>query len=48
MIRTGPVGDKQILTVPLHQELDVGTVNAIMKQACRFIPEDQLKPFFYE
>ena len=46
--RSGPVGDKQILTVPLHKELDIGTVHAIMKQACRFIPEEQLKPFFYE
>lgn len=46
--RIGPLGENQILTVPLHQELDIGTVHAIMKQAGRFIPEDQLKPFFYE
>jgi predicted RNA binding protein YcfA (HicA-like mRNA interferase family) len=46
--RIGPMGDNQILTVLLHEELDIGTVHAVMKQACRFIPEDQLKPFFYE
>ncbi len=46
--RTGPIGDKQILTVPLHRDLDIGTVHAIMRQASRFIPEEQLKPFFYE
>jgi predicted RNA binding protein YcfA (HicA-like mRNA interferase family) len=46
--RIGPMGDKQILTVPLHEELDIGTVHAVMKQASRFISEDQLKPFFFE
>lgn len=46
--RIGPMGDKQILTVPFHEELDVGTVHAVMKQASRFISEDELKHFFYE
>ena len=46
--RIGPMGDKQILTVPFHEELDIGTVHAVMKQACRFISEDQLRPFFYQ
>ena len=46
--RLTPEGHKQILTVPVHDELDIGTVHAVMKQACRFIPEEELRPFFYD
>ncbi len=37
----------QVLTVPAHASLDVGTRRAILRQASRFIPEDQLHPHFY-
>jgi predicted RNA binding protein YcfA (HicA-like mRNA interferase family) len=37
----------QILTVPLHRELAPGTVQAIHRQALRFIPEEELRPHFY-
>ncbi len=37
----------QILTVPLHRELAPGTVQAIYRQALRFIPEQDLHPHFY-
>jgi len=37
----------QILTVPLHQELAPGTVQAIYHQALRFISEQDLYPHFY-
>jgi predicted RNA binding protein YcfA (HicA-like mRNA interferase family) len=37
----------QILTVPLHRELAPGTVQAIYRQALRFIPEQDLRPHFY-
>lgn len=37
----------QILTVPLHKELDVGTVRAIYRQAARFIAETELRHHFY-
>lgn len=37
----------QILTVPLHRELAPGTVQAIFRQAARFIPEEKLRPHFY-
>jgi len=37
---------RQILTVPLHRELDRGTLHAIFRQAVRFIPESELRPFF--
>lgn len=35
------------LTVPLHAELDRGTLQAIYRQASRFVPEKQLRPYFY-
>lgn len=41
-------GAKQILTVPLHKELDKGTLRAIYRQALRYITEEELKPHFYE
>ncbi|MBE7445826.1 MAG: type II toxin-antitoxin system HicA family toxin [Planctomycetia bacterium] len=40
-------GDMQTLTVPFHDELDVGTLRAIIRQASRYIPEEYLKPCFY-
>jgi predicted RNA binding protein YcfA (HicA-like mRNA interferase family) len=40
-------GNVQILTIPRHRELDKGTLYAIFRQACRFIPEDELKAEFY-
>ncbi len=41
-------GTKQSLTIPLHEELDKGTLKAIYRQALRFIPEEELKPYFYD
>jgi len=40
-------GTAQILTVPRHREIDTGTLQAIFRQASRFIPEDDLRPHFY-
>jgi predicted RNA binding protein YcfA (HicA-like mRNA interferase family) len=40
-------GEKQTLTVPNHPQLDTGTCRAIYRQATRYIPEDNLRPFFY-
>lgn len=45
--RTKPTGDVQTLTVPNHGELDTGTVRAVLRQATRYIPEDDLRPYFY-
>ena len=42
-----PEGTKQSLTIPLHKELDRGTLRAIYRQALRYIPEDEIKPYFY-
>ena len=40
-------GPSQILTVPFHRMLAPGTVQAIYRQALRFIPEQDLRPHFY-
>jgi len=47
LLRTGKSGEKQTLTIPLHAELDPGTVRAIMRQAARYIPETELQPHFF-
>jgi len=38
---------KQTLTIPDHSELDRGTIRAIYRQALRYVPETELKPYFY-
>jgi predicted RNA binding protein YcfA (HicA-like mRNA interferase family) len=40
-------GGRQTLTVPLHKELDKGTLLALFRQACRYIPENELAKFFF-
>lgn len=45
--RTTPEGLRQSLTIPLHRELAPGTLRAIFRQACRFVPEEDLGPLFF-
>lgn len=45
--RVLPTGESQILTVPVHKSLSPGTMHAIFRQACRYIPEADLKPWFF-
>ena len=40
-------GSRETLTVPVHKKLDLGTIQAIYRQAARFIPEAELRPWFY-
>ena len=40
-------GGRQSLTIPLHDEIDKGTLRAIMRQAARFIAENELRTYFY-
>jgi len=40
-------GSRQILVIPLHKELDRGTLKAIIRQASRFVSEEVLLPHFY-
>jgi predicted RNA binding protein YcfA (HicA-like mRNA interferase family) len=42
-----PSGAHQSLTVPLHKEIDRGTLMAIYRQACRFIAEQELLDHFF-
>jgi predicted RNA binding protein YcfA (HicA-like mRNA interferase family) len=46
--RVTAAGSVQTLTVPKHRELDVGTLQAIFRQASRFVPEDELRGEFYK
>ena len=45
--RIGPYGQKQMLTIPSHRELDTGTLRAIFRQASQYIPDEELRPNFY-
>jgi predicted RNA binding protein YcfA (HicA-like mRNA interferase family) len=40
-------GQTQTLTLPLHKDLDLGTIRAIYRQATRFIPETELRTWFH-
>lgn len=40
-------GMRETLTLPLHKELDTGTIQAIFRQAAKFIPESELREWFY-
>jgi predicted RNA binding protein YcfA (HicA-like mRNA interferase family) len=40
-------GERQTLTIPNHKDLDCGTRVAIYRQALRYIPEQELRPYFY-
>ena len=42
-----PNGEGQILTIPIHQTLDLGTVRAIFRRASRFLPEEELRRWFF-
>jgi predicted RNA binding protein YcfA (HicA-like mRNA interferase family) len=44
--RVTGTGEKQTLTIPLHEELDMGTLRAIMRQTSRYIPSELLEPYF--
>lgn len=39
--------EKQTLTIPNHKEIDAGTLNAIIRQASRYIDSSKLKELFY-
>ena len=45
--RWGPKGEKQTLLVPLHGELATGTRRAIIRQATKYVPLDDLWPHFF-
>ena len=40
-------GTRQTLTIVAHKEVDKGTLQAIFRQALRFIAESDLAPYFF-
>lgn len=40
-------GVRQTLTIPLHTELDKGTLRAIYLQILRYVPEEEIRPHVY-
>jgi predicted RNA binding protein YcfA (HicA-like mRNA interferase family) len=40
-------GERQTLSVPIHRSIAPGALRAIYRQALRFIPEEDLKPWFF-
>ena len=47
LVRVSASGDRQVLTVPIHSQLPVGTVRAVYRQAARFVPSVALRPKFF-
>jgi predicted RNA binding protein YcfA (HicA-like mRNA interferase family) len=47
LVRVTEHGERQILTIPDHKELDKGTLRSIIRQASKFIAESELREFFY-
>jgi predicted RNA binding protein YcfA (HicA-like mRNA interferase family) len=45
--RVTATGSIQTLTLPRHRELDVGTLQAVIRQASRFVLQDELRREFY-
>jgi predicted RNA binding protein YcfA (HicA-like mRNA interferase family) len=45
--RVLPGGERQTLTIPTHKSLAPGTLHAIFRQACRYIPEAELWEWFF-
>ena len=47
LVRISESGARQVLTVPIHARLAVGTVRAIYRQAARLVPGDDLRSKFF-
>lgn len=47
LVRVTASGERQVLTVPVHAELPVGTIRAIYRQASRFIDSVELRREFF-
>lgn len=47
LVRIAPSGKREILIVLVHRELTAGTLQAIYRQAGRFVPEQDLRREFF-
>ena len=46
-IRRVDIGDRETLTIPMHAEIDKGLLKQIFLQASRYIPENDLRKYFF-
>ena len=47
LVRVTQAGERQVLTVPMHSQLAIGTVRAIYRQAARYISDGELRAEFF-
>lgn len=47
LVRVSASGERQVLTVPMHSQLAIGTVRTIYRQAARFVPGEELRSKFF-
>lgn len=47
LVRVTASGERQVLTVPVHSRLPVGTIRAIYRQASRFVAGADLQRQFF-
>ena len=45
--RVSPAGSRETLTIPIHAQLDTGTLRAIVRQAERYLSEHEVATSFY-
>jgi predicted RNA binding protein YcfA (HicA-like mRNA interferase family) len=45
--RTGPGGESQTLTIPLHKEIASGTLRAIYRQTAKLVPGPEARRLFF-
>ena len=46
-LRRVSAGGKETLTIVAHAQMDAGTLRAVFRQASRYIPADELRPYFF-
>ena len=47
LVRISEAGERQVLVIPNHKEIDKGTLRAIYRQSLKYISEDELFSHFY-
>ena len=47
LVRISATGARQVVTVPMHRQLALGTVHAIYRRVSRLVPEADLRAAFF-
>ena len=47
LVRIAETGERQILTIPNHREMDTGTLQSVVRQAARYVDPLVLRQHFY-